>query len=59
MRDRNRNLVVRIDDKEHDRLRALADAADMPAAFLVRKWIAQHYEAAFGAVEPKRAKSAR
>ena len=56
MRERNKNLVVRVDELEHSRLRALSEAADMPAAFLVRKWIGDHYAAKFGDVDPKPAR---
>ena len=45
MRERPRNLVVRISNGEHEQLRALAAAADMPAAFLIRRWIRDAYAA--------------
>jgi hypothetical protein len=52
MRDRTKNLVIRIDDEERAKLRALEDAQDENASRLVRRWIAQHYAAQFGDMAP-------
>ena len=52
MRDRSRNMVVRVDDGEIAMAHALSEAADLPVAFLVRGWIRDHYRARFGDVAP-------
>lgn len=56
MRERSKNLVVRIDDEERAKLAALEDAQDENASRLVRRWIAQHYAATFGNAPPKHAR---
>ena len=48
MKERVRNLVVRLDDAELAMAHRLSEAQDEPVARLVRKWIRQHYEASFG-----------
>lgn len=49
MRERNKNLVIKIDEEERAQLTALENAEDENASRLVRKWIGQHYAARFGA----------
>jgi hypothetical protein len=56
MRERTKSLVVRIDADERAKLSALEDAEDENASRLVRKWIAQHYKAAFGDTPLKHAR---
>lgn len=51
MKERVRNLVVRLDDAELAMAHRLSEAQDEPVARLVRKWIRQHYEASFGSTE--------
>ena len=53
MHERNKNLVVRIDDGERKKLLALEEALDENASRLIRKWIAQHYAAQFGDAAPR------
>lgn len=59
MKDRVRNLVVRLDDAELAMAHRLSEAQDEPVARLVRKWIRQHYEASFGSTEATATKAAR
>ena len=54
MRTRETNLVVRIDEEERAKLRALEADQDENASRLVRKWIATHYRATFGEKAPAR-----
>lgn len=58
MKQRLRNLVVRLDDAELAMAHRLSEAQDEPIARLVRNWIRRHYEASFGvaAVAPKLAR---
>jgi hypothetical protein len=59
MRDRTKNLVVKIDEEERAKLAALEDADDENASRLVRKWIALNYAARFGNAPATKAKAAR
>lgn len=59
MKERTRNLVVRVDDSEVAMAHALGEAADLPVSILVRQWIKSHYAAKFGDVEPGKLKSKR
>jgi hypothetical protein len=59
MRTRPHNIVVKVDADELAKLHALADAADEHASRLVRRWIAQQYEARFGDVAPRPRKRSR
>ena len=52
MRERNRNLVVRIDEKEHAMAHALAEVQDEPIARIVRRFIRDAYAARFGEAKP-------
>jgi hypothetical protein len=54
MKERDRNLVIRIDGGERAKLKALEDAQDENASRLVRRWIREHYSAAFGDVAPRK-----
>ena len=56
MRERTKNLVVKIDDEERAQLAALEDAEDENASRLVRRWIGQHYAARFGAAPATKTK---
>ena len=55
MKDRDHNLVVRVDRTELAKLLALAEDADEHASQLVRRWLGQHYVARFGDAEPPEA----
>jgi hypothetical protein len=52
MTERNRNLVVRVDDETLDMVHAVADTDDVPATQVVRSLIRAAYRARFGQVKP-------
>lgn len=55
MHERNRNLVVRLDEREHAMVRALAEATDKPATMIVRELLRAAYLDRFGvAALPKK-----
>lgn len=54
--ERNRNLVVRLDDDEHAMIARLAEDRDEPMTMTVRKMIRTLYVERFGVTPPKRAK---
>ena len=47
-------INFRASEDERDKLRALADADDMPYAMVLRRWIKQQYVARFGEVQPSK-----
>ena len=57
MRDRTKNLVIKIDDEERAQLAALEDVEDENASRLVRKWIALNYAARFGTAPATKTKA--
>jgi len=56
MRERERNLVVKIAEDEMAKLHAIADANDEPVARTVRRWIDLNYRAQFGEATPPKMK---
>jgi hypothetical protein len=48
MRERTATMNMRVNAEERAMMRALAEAEDMPASMLLRRWIRQRYEARFG-----------
>ena len=52
MKEREHNLVVRVDSIELAKLHALAGDADQPISQVVRGWLWKHYAARFGDVTP-------
>ncbi len=52
MKERERNLVVRVDDQELAMLHAVANDRDEPIARVVRKFIRDAYGAKFGDAVP-------
>ena len=45
-------MVVKVDDGELAKAHALAQAADEPISFMVRRWIEEGYSARFGGAAP-------
>lgn len=56
MHERERNLVVRVDDEELAMAHALADAGDEPIARVVRRMIRHEYADKFGTAKPPKPK---
>lgn len=56
MKERDKNLNVRVRETELAQLHSLSEAADLPASTLVRQWIRDHYAAKFGDVAPSKMK---
>lgn len=56
MRQRGRNLVVRLAEDELAMARALAEDRDEPFARVVRKWIRDAYVERFGVNAPQTGK---
>ena len=54
--ERERNLVVRVDDEELAMAHALADAGDEPIARVVRRMIRHEYADKFGTAKPPKPK---
>jgi len=52
MKERPHSLVLRVDDEELAKLKAIAEAGDEPVAVLVRRWIKTHYAERFGEKKP-------
>lgn len=52
MAERNRNLVVRVDDETLDMVHAVAESDDVPATQLIRALIRSAYRARFGEAKP-------
>ena len=52
MRERERSMVVKVDDGELAKAHALAQAGDEPISFMVRRWIEERYSARFGDAVP-------
>jgi hypothetical protein len=52
MHDRNRNLVVRLDEQELAMARAVAAATDEPMTQLVRRLLRDAYVSRFGLTPP-------
>jgi hypothetical protein len=50
--DRHRNLSLKLSDPELARIHALARAGDESVGRMVRRWIANEYEARFGDAPP-------
>jgi hypothetical protein len=46
-------MNLRVSAEEREKLHAIADANDEPAAMTVRRWIRTFYAQAFGEVPPK------
>lgn len=55
MKQRGRNLVVRLTDDELEMARALAEARDEPMTMLVRRLLTVAYAERFGVARPKHA----
>lgn len=53
MKTREHNLNVRVDESELAMMHALAEASDLPATQLVRRWIQTHYVEKFGVTPPR------
>ena len=56
MHERNRNLVVRLDEQELAMARALAEDRDEPMTMLVRRLLKSAYVDRFGVKPPRQAK---
>lgn len=54
--ERNRNLVVRLDEQEHAMVQALSEAADEPMTMIVRRLLKAAYVERFGVTPPKHSK---
>jgi hypothetical protein len=54
MAERNRNLVVRVDDETLDMVHAVAESDDVPVTQVVRSLIRGAYRARFGDAKPPR-----
>ena len=52
MKDREHNMVVRLDGEELAMVHALASDGDEPIARVVRRWIRHEYVERFGAKKP-------
>ncbi len=52
-RERTLTMNLRVSAEEREKLHAIADANDEPAAMTVRRWIRTFYAQAFGEVPPK------
>ena len=52
MRERERSMVVKVDEGELAKAHALAHAGDEPISFMVRRWIEERYSARFGDAAP-------
>ena len=52
MRERERSLVVKVDDDELAKLHVLANAGDEPISVMLRRWISERYTARFGDIAP-------
>jgi hypothetical protein len=52
MHDRNRNLVVRLDEQELAMAKAVAEATDEPMTRLVRRLLRDAYVSRFGLTPP-------
>jgi hypothetical protein len=52
MRERERNLTIRLDDEELAKIHALADRGDEPISFMLRRWVNDHWRATFGDAAP-------
>ena len=52
MRERERSLMVKVDDDELAQLHALANAGDEPISVMLRRWLAERYVARFGEAAP-------
>ena len=52
MRERERSMVVKVDDTELAKAHALAQAGDEPISMMVRRWIDERYTARFGEQVP-------
>ena len=52
MKDRNRNLVVRLTEQEHGMVAALSEAADEPMTMIVRRLLKLAYVDRFGVAPP-------
>ncbi|MGO8998589.1 MAG: hypothetical protein ACLQVI_35150 [Polyangiaceae bacterium] len=53
-RTRTSTLNLRVSEEEREKLHAIADANDEPAAMTVRRWIRTFYAQAFGEIPPKK-----
>jgi hypothetical protein len=56
MRERNRNLVVRLDEQEHAMAVAVAEARDEPMTAVVRRLLRAAYVDRFGLIPPPKEK---
>jgi hypothetical protein len=52
MRERERSMVVKVDDGDLAKAHALAEPGDEPISFMVRRWIEERYSARFGDAVP-------
>jgi hypothetical protein len=52
MRERDRNLTIRLDDEELAKIHALAERGDEPISFMLRRWVRDHWRATFGDATP-------
>jgi hypothetical protein len=52
MRERDRNLTIRLDDEELAMLHALATRGDEPISFMLRRWTRERWRASFGDSAP-------
>jgi hypothetical protein len=57
MRDRERNLTIRLDDTELAKVHALAEHEDVPIAMMIRRWANDRWRAAFGDAPPPATKT--
>lgn len=48
MRSRNHSLVLKVSSFELAQVHACAHAGDEPISMMIRRWIAERYEARFG-----------
>ncbi len=59
MKERTRNLVVRVDEQELAMAHRLADDRDEPMTMLVRRLLRDAYIARFGLEKPSAARAGR
>lgn len=57
MKDRDRHVVIKVDDTELAKLHAIAELQDEPIARAVRRWIDVTYRQHFGEKTPPKPKT--
>jgi monoamine oxidase len=51
-RERERSFTIRLDDTELAMAHALAEREDAPASVMFRRWLRDHWRAAYGDAAP-------